>query len=260
MYIARGAMLQSQPTVRQFLAFRCEQAITALSSQRRRATRPAVGSIGEAGLGGMMQVETDDLAARLAGRLDPLDALAETVTRSDFDLGPGAGPEEQTSLKPAAVLAPIVRRPGGWTLLLTERTHDMPSHPGQISFPGGRLQASDSGPLAAALREAEEELGVSRTLFHPVGGFDAYETGTGYRITPIVAYLDPGFLLKPDPREVADVFETPLAFLMNPANHERREGEWRGARRFYYAMPYAGRFIWGATAGMIRALYERLYG
>jgi 8-oxo-dGTP pyrophosphatase MutT (NUDIX family) len=136
----------------------------------------------------------------------------------------------------------------------------MPSHPGQISFPGGRLQASDSGPLAAALREAEEELGVSRALFHPIGGFDAYETGTGYRITPVVAYLDPGFLLKPDPREVADVFETPLAFLMNPANHERREGEWRGARRFYYAMPYEGRFIWGATAGMIRALYERLYG
>jgi 8-oxo-dGTP pyrophosphatase MutT (NUDIX family) len=203
----------------------------------------------------------DDLAARLASRLDPLDALAETATRSDYDLGARArpAPEEPHALRPAAVLAPIVRRSEGWTLLLTRRTNDMPSHPGQISFPGGRIQADDSGPLAAALREAEEELGVPRESFEPIGGFDAYETGTGYRITPVVAYLDPGFVLRPDPREVAEVFETPLSFLMNPANHERREGEWRGAMRTYYAMPYRDRFIWGATAGMIRALYERLY-
>ena len=205
------------------------------------------------------QMGFDDLAARLASRLDPLDALAEAVTRGDYDLGPHIAPAEPRTLKPAAVLAPIVRRAEGWTLLLTERTHDMPSHPGQISFPGGRVQTEDSGPLAAALREAEEELGVPRELFVPIGGFDAYETGTGYRITPVVAYLDPGFALKPDRREVADVFETPLAFLMNPANHERRQTEWRGALRSYYAMPYQGRFIWGATAGMIRALYERLY-
>lgn len=200
----------------------------------------------------------DDLAQRLATRLDPLDALASDVSRGDYDFDPEAAPAERPVLKPAAVLAAIVRRPEGWTMLFTERTQDMPSHPGQVSFPGGRVQPNESA-IDAALREAEEELGVARLLFTPLGGWNAYETGTGYRITPVVAYVDPGFVLNPDPREVASVFETPLEFLMNPANHEVRQAEWQGRMRTYYAMPYEGRFIWGATAGMIRALYERLY-
>lgn len=201
----------------------------------------------------------DDLEARLADRLDPLHALAQDVRRGDYDLNPEQRPEELRTLTPAAVLAPIVRRPEGWTLLLTQRTETMPTHAGQVAFPGGRVQPEDNGPVDTALREAEEEVGVSRRLFRPIGGIDPWETGTGYRITPIVAFIEPGFMLRPDPREVAAVFETPLEFLFNPANHETREGEWRGQKRTYYAMPHNGRFIWGATAGMIRALYERLY-
>jgi len=201
----------------------------------------------------------DDLEERLAERLDPLGALAQDALRGDFDLNPDQRPTELRTLTPAAVLAPIVRRPEGWTLLLTQRTETMPTHAGQVAFPGGRVQPEDTGPVDTALRETEEETGVTRRLFRPIGGIDAWETGTGYRITPIVAYIEPGFTLRPDPREVAAVFETPLEFLFNPANHERREGEWRGQKRTYYAMPHNGRFIWGATAGMIRALYERLY-
>ena len=200
----------------------------------------------------------EDLAERLRTRLDPLDALIEEARRGDFDLNPENRPPELRALTPAAVLAPIVRRPEGWTLMLTQRTETMPTHAGQVAFPGGRM-AQGEGAVAAALREAEEETGVARTLFTPLGGIEPWETGTGYRISPIVATIDPGFALAPDPREVAAVFETPLSFLFNPANHEKREGEWRGMKRIYYAMPYDGHYIWGATAGMIRALYERLY-
>ena len=198
-----------------------------------------------------------DLERRLRERLTPLDRLHEARPRSDRDLNPD-WPAPLT-FREAAVLAPIVRRPEGWTMLFTERAADLPHHPGQVSFPGGRVEEKDQGALGAALRETEEEIGLSRTFITPLGGGDAYSTGTGFRITPIVAFIEPGFDLRIDPREVADVFETPVAFLMNPANHERREGEWRGRRGAYYAMPYEGRFIWGATAGMIRALYERLY-
>lgn len=205
-----------------------------------------------------MIVDHHDLEERLATRLDPLDALIEDARRGDHDLNPDT-PRERRILTPAAVLAPIVRRPEGWTLLLTQRTEAMPTHAGQVAFPGGRVQREDAGPVETALRECEEETGVPRSLFTPIGGIEPWETGTGYRITPIVAYIEPGFALNPDPREVAAVFETPLSFLFNPINHEKREGEWRGQKRIYYAMPYNDRFIWGATAGMIRALYERLY-
>jgi 8-oxo-dGTP pyrophosphatase MutT (NUDIX family) len=200
-----------------------------------------------------------DLARLLATRLDPVDGPAMGALRGDYDLSPEGRPAPLSELVPAAVLAPIVRRPAGWTMLFTQRAEGLPRHPGQISFPGGRRQPEDRTLLETALRETQEELGVLQALFSPVGAFDPYETGTGFRILPIVAYLEPGFSLMPDPREVADVFEVPFAFLMDPAHHEVRETEWKGAMRRFYAIPYEGRNIWGATAGMIRALYERLY-
>jgi 8-oxo-dGTP pyrophosphatase MutT (NUDIX family) len=204
-------------------------------------------------------VNIDDLETRLRAKLDPLDRIAtDGVTRSDRDLNPDWQAPE-TALRPAAVLAAIVKRPEGWTMLFTQRAEETPAHPGQISFPGGRVQADDQGPVDTALRETEEEIGLSRALIEPLGAWDRYDTGTGFRITPIVGLVEPSFTLTLDPREVADVFEAPLAFLMDTSNHERREGVWRGMTRAFYAMPYEGRFIWGATAGMIRALYERLY-
>lgn len=196
----------------------------------------------------------------LRTRLDPLDATAAHArTRSDGDLNPD-WPDRPATFRPAAVLAPIVKRPEGWTMLFTQRSHETPAHPGQISLPGGRVQQSDANAVETALRETLEEIGLGGDRIEPLGAWDMYETGTGFRITPIVGLVEPEFELVLDPREVAGVFEAPLSFLFDPANHERREGEWRGLRRAYYAMPYGDRFIWGATAGMIRALYERLYG
>jgi 8-oxo-dGTP pyrophosphatase MutT (NUDIX family) len=198
-----------------------------------------------------------DVETRLRARLDPLDRITD-AQRSDRDLNPDwVAPDME--LRPAAVLAPIIMRPSGWTMLFTERSVETPAHPGQISFPGGRVQASDESPLDTALRETEEEIGLARSRIAAVGAFDRYETGTGFRITPVVGLIEPGFTLTLDPREVASVFEAPLSFLFDPANHERRETEWRGQLRAYYAMPYEGHFIWGATAGMVRALYQRLY-
>ena len=201
-----------------------------------------------------------DVEQRLRARLDPLNGIVpESPTRGDRDLNPDWR-DLPAPKKPAAVLAPIVRRPEGWTMLFTLRAHDTPAHPGQVSFPGGRVQAGDASALHTALRETEEEIGLARALIEPLGAWDRYDTGTGFSVTPIVGLVEPGFELTLDSREVADVFETPLAFLMNPANHQRREAEWGGQLRRYYAMPYEDRFIWGATAGMIRALWERLYG
>ncbi len=200
----------------------------------------------------------EDFERRVRTRLDALDALHLTPTRGDFD--PRAFMEEDAAnFTPAAVLAPIVRRPEGFTVLLTLRSSAMPSHAGQVAFPGGRVQAEDAGPVATALRETLEETGIAPEFVTPVGGFGAYRTGTNYVITPIVGFVEPGFTLNPDPREVDDVFETPLAFLMDAANHERHAREFQGARREYYAMPWEGRYIWGVTAGMIKLLYERLY-
>lgn len=209
------------------------------------------------GIGGRSLVNLPALESLLRTRLDPPDAPGGAA-RSDRDLNPdwarGEGP-----LKPAAVLAPIIMRPAGWTMLFTERSVETPAHPGQISFPGGRVQEGDAGPLETALRETREEIGLGAEVIEPLGAFDAYETGTGFRIIPIVALVRPEFSLRLDPREVASVFEAPLSFLFDPANHQRRTGIWRGVERAYYAMPYGEHFIWGATAGMVRALYERLY-
>jgi 8-oxo-dGTP pyrophosphatase MutT (NUDIX family) len=160
-------------------------------------------------------------------------------------------------VRPAAVLIGIVEREEPM-VLLTQRSADLNEHAGQIAFPGGKIDATDNSPLDAALREAEEEVGLDRCYVDPIGYLDLYGTGFGFRILPTVARVRPGFTLTINRSEVVDAFEVPLAFLMNPANHQVHSKEFRGMERSYYAMPYAERYIWGATAGMLRVLYERI--
>lgn len=181
--------------------------------------------------------------------------------RGDHDLQaePIEPPDEQAAV-PAAVLIPIVLREEGPTVLLTQRASGLRSHSAQVAFPGGRVDAVDGSPVVTALRETEEEIGLAREHVETVGFLDAYLTGTGYRIVPVVGLVAPPFELVLNPHEVDDAFETPLAFLMDPANHQRHGREWQGRHRTYYAMPFGDRYIWGATAGMIRNLYERLAG
>ncbi|HEX9195581.1 MAG TPA: CoA pyrophosphatase [Azonexus sp.] len=165
---------------------------------------------------------------------------------------------EGLPLTPAAVLFPIVLRDDGHTVLLTQRTAHLRDHAGQISFPGGRVEAADASPLHTALRETEEEIGLSRKQVEILGYLPEYRTGTGFRVTPVVALVTPPFELAIDPFEVAEAFEVPLSFLLDPANHQRHSLHYRGALRQFFAMPYGDYFIWGATAGMIRSLTERL--
>lgn len=165
---------------------------------------------------------------------------------------------DNLALTPAAVLFPIVVRDAGHTVMLTQRTAHLRDHAGQISFPGGRVEADDLSPTHTALRETEEEVGLSRERVEILGFLPEYRTGTGFRVTPVVGLVHPPFDLQPDPFEVAEVFEVPLAFLLDPANHQRHEMHYRGALRQYFAMPYGDYFIWGATAGMIRSLSQRL--
>ena len=184
----------------------------------------------------------------------------EAHRRSDDDLNPEAriiAPDAKP--KPAAVLVPVVMHASGLTLLLTQRTERMTSHAGQVAFPGGRIDDGDAGPVDAALREAEEETGLARQFVEPIGFLDTYLTSTSYRVVPVVALVREGFTIVPHAGEVAAVFEVPLAFLMDPAHHERHSREWQGKQRFYYAMPWQDRYIWGATAGMIRNLYHLMY-
>ena len=193
-----------------------------------------------------------------SGRLH--DSPPEAPSRSDNDLNPEARiiPVGETP-KPAAVLVPLVPRAGGLHMLLTQRQPHLARHAGQVAFPGGRVDLTDPGPLAAALRETEEETGIAPGFVEPLGFLDTYLTSTNYRVVPVVGIVRPGFTLQPDPGEVADVFEVPLGFLMDPARHERHSRDWQGKLRYYYAMPWQGRYIWGATAGMIRNLYSLMY-
>jgi 8-oxo-dGTP pyrophosphatase MutT (NUDIX family) len=161
-------------------------------------------------------------------------------------------------IRPAAVLIPVVDHPEP-TVLLTQRSAHLNDHAGQISFPGGKIDSTDATPLDAALREAWEEVGLTRDFIEPIGYLDLYGTSFGFRILPTVARVRPGFTLKINAAEVDDAFEVPLAFLMNPANHQIHSKEFRGMERSYYAMPFAERYIWGATAGILRVLYERIY-
>jgi 8-oxo-dGTP pyrophosphatase MutT (NUDIX family) len=179
---------------------------------------------------------------------------------SDWDLDPEfkADLAVMAPPRPAAVLVPIVLRPS-LTVLLTQRSHEMPSHPGQISFPGGKVDESDATPFDCALREAREEIGLGPEFVEPLGFLDSYRTGTGFQISPVVALVRLGFTTELDPREVLEAFEVPLAFLMDEANHQKHAREWRGRQRSFYAMPYQGRYIWGATAGMLKNMQQRLF-
>lgn len=180
--------------------------------------------------------------------------------RSDYDIEPALKAEMKRTrpLRPAAVLCPIVERPAGLSLILTTRPTTMREHAGQVAFPGGKIDPHDPTPEDAALREAAEEIGLPRTMAEILGRIDPYETGTGFRVEPVVAMIDPGFVPAPDPREVADIFEAPLDFLMDPANLRTEARVWQGRRRRYYAIPWSGRYIWGATAGMLKSLMDRV--
>ncbi len=183
----------------------------------------------------------------------------QLASRSDYDLTPELKAElEGTQPRPAAVLVPIIARPEGLTVLLTQRPETMPTHAGQIAFPGGKMDKSDATPVDTALREAEEEVGLHRRHVDVLGFLDSYQTGTSFRIVPVVSIVDPSFTLTLDRREVVDAFEVPFAFLMDGANHRRDQRQYNGVVRHFYAMPYGERYIWGATAGMLRNLYERL--
>ena len=164
---------------------------------------------------------------------------------------------QERPIRPAAVLIPVVEHAQP-TVLLTQRAAHLNDHAGQISFPGGKIDATDASPLDAALREAEEEIGLDRSFIDPIGYLDLYATGFGFRILPTVARVKPGFNLRINEDEVDDAFEVPLSFLMNPDNHQLHSKEFRGMERSYYAMPFAERYIWGATAGILRVLYERI--
>ena len=184
---------------------------------------------------------------------EPIAVVAgDHVLNPGFVHGPGP-------FRDAAVLIPVVAREPEATVLLTRRTAHLTSHAGQIAFPGGKIDATDASATDAALREAEEEVGLDRTLITPIGSLDPYLTGTGYRIVPVVAMVDPDHRLVLNPHEVVSAFEVPLPFLMSPANHRRGSREFGGATRYFYEMPFGEHYIWGVTAGIIRGLYERVF-
>jgi 8-oxo-dGTP pyrophosphatase MutT (NUDIX family) len=203
------------------------------------------------------------------------DFFARARARLSFDVPPGLDdpniiPESGDSgtgrmleivareqpIRRAAVLVPIVDHPQP-TVLLTQRSANLADHAGQIAFPGGKIDAIDTTPLDTALREAKEEVGLPRELVEPIGYLGLY--GTSFGFLPTVARVTPGFTIRLSEGEVDDIFEVPLSFLMNPENHQVHSKEFRGMQRSYYAMPYGDRYIWGATAGMLRMLYERIY-
>lgn len=195
-------------------------------------------------------------------------AIEQTLTlgeeswrdHGDSLLNPGVIPHlEDMKLRDAAVLIPVVDDGEEARVIFTQRTATMRKHSGQVAFPGGAVDAEDEDAEAAAMREAEEEIRLDRRFVEPVGRLPQYKALSGFSITPVLAVVQPGFALVPNPAEVEKVFDVPLSFLMDPRNHERGSGIWLGGERHYYRMPYEGHNIWGITAGIVRVIYERLY-
>ena len=201
-------------------------------------------------------MKPEDIIARLAGSFD--NPGVRQSPRGDHDLNPGTQPDDR--LTPAAVLVPIVAHVSGPTVLFTRRTAELEHHAGQVSFPGGHQEPADATPNDTALRETEEEVGLHRRHIEIVGRLDQYLTRTGFSIPPVVGLVAPPFEVTPQASEVAEIFEVPLAFLLDPANHQRAQREYKGRTREFYAMPYGEHYIWGATAGMLMNLYDVLRG
>ncbi|MGV3634990.1 MAG: CoA pyrophosphatase [Pseudorhodoplanes sp.] len=203
----------------------------------------------------------DRARARLT--LDPPSGLTDPDAlplRGDHDADPVVKAIAAVRpIKPAAVLIPVIDRDEPM-VLLTQRTAHLPQHAGQVAFPGGKIDATDASPLAAALREADEEVGLSRDAVEPIGYLDVYMTTLGYRIVPVVARVRPPFTLTLNPGEVENTFEVPLSFMMEESNHQTHSREWQGMMRTYYAIPFGERYIWGVTAGIFRNLQQKIYG
>jgi 8-oxo-dGTP pyrophosphatase MutT (NUDIX family) len=192
-----------------------------------------------------------DLIVERLARLPPLEEL---LTADDLEKQAEASNQP---LKPAAVLLLVVNQPAGPTVVFTQRTAHLAAHAGQISFPGGSVDVTDATPERTALREAHEEVGIESSRVEILGRLPEYRTGTGFAVTPVVGWAEPPLTYVPDPHEVAEVFEVPLGFLLDVRNHRYESAFYRGRMRHYWAMPYEGHFIWGATAGMV-VTFQRL--
>ena len=210
------------------------------------------------------ELSAEEFFARARARLSldvPAGLTDASITpkRGDHDADPVMKKiAEVRPIKPAAVLVPVVDHPEP-SVLLTQRAQHLPDHPGQVSFPGGKIDKSDASPLASALREAEEEIGLARDFVEPIGYLDLYLTTLGYRIVPVIARIKPGFSLTLNVSEVDASFEVPLGYLMDQNNIERHSRDWQGMRRHYYAITFGERYIWGVTAGILRNLHDRIY-
>lgn len=184
--------------------------------------------------------------------------VAKGRPSSDYDLNPDVVLPEGRALRDAAVLIAIVDRPEGAGVILTKRSSALKHHPGQISFPGGKVDPGDDGAIGAALREAWEEIALPVDQATVLGHLPPHETVTGFRVTPVLAMIDPAFSPRPEPGEVAEVFEVPLAHVLTPGNYLTESRRWRGQRRYYFTVPWGPYYIWGATARMLRALADRM--
>lgn len=194
----------------------------------------------------------------IAQSLRPPTASTQRADERNGDHALNTWPMSDGPLKPASVLVPLIERPSGYYVLLTQRAAHLKNHAGQISFPGGRQEPEDASVVATALRETQEEIGLAPEYISIAGLLDTYETRTGYLVTPVVGFVRHGFELALDSFEVAHAFEVPLEFVMDPANHVIESRPWNGAERRYYVLQYEEHYIWGATAGMLVDLYRRV--